>query len=90
MTLELIEAGLRHTLKDADGRLYAPVTPDHGRPYVYLPGYSVHYNGYEIHQVLVTLDAHGQVSNLDILCDNGYTVDKDEPLVARIMADLNA
>lgn len=88
MTLEQIETGLRHIFRDTDGRLYAPVTGEHGRPYVYLPGHSLHYNGLEVHQVLVTLDHHGDVRELDMLCDNGYTLDKSDPVIARLIEQL--
>lgn len=86
--MEHIEIALRHIFRDTDGRMYAPVTADHNRPYIYLPGHNVHYNGYEVHHVLVYVNAYNEVTDLELLCDNGYTVNKDEPVIARLIQQL--
>lgn len=66
-----IETALRFICKDDDGRLYAPVTPDHTRPYVYVPGYNLHAAGEEIHMISVY-----HSGEIEVLAGNGYTLNE--------------
>lgn len=79
-----IETALRFVCKDDDGRLYAPVTSDHTRPYVYVPGYSLHAAGEEIHMISVYLSGE-----IEVLAGNGYTL-TEGPLVDMLRAAIDA
>lgn len=71
-----IETALRYICRDDDGRLYAPITSDHARPYVYIPGYSIHAAGHEVHLISV----YPNSGEIEVLIDNGSTV-SDGPLI---------
>jgi len=73
-----IETALRFICKDDDGRLYAPVTADHTRPYVYVPGYNLHAAGEEIHMISVY-----NSGEIEVLAGNGYTL-TEGPLIDRL------
>lgn len=83
-TLTAIETALRFVCKDDDGRLYAPVTDDHTRPYVYVPGYSIHAAGEEIHLISVYLNG-----NIEVLAGNGYAV-TEGPLIDLLKGAIDA
>ncbi len=69
MSITSIETAIRFVCKDDDGRLYAPITEDIKRPYVYVPGYSIHAGGEEIHMISVYLSGE-----IEVLAGNGYTL----------------
>lgn len=79
-----IETALRFVCKDDDGRLYAPVTADHRRPYVYVPGYSIHAGGEEIHMISVY-----HSGEIEVLAGNGYTLTEGK-LVDMLRAAINS
>ena len=80
-----VETALRFALKDDDGRLYAPITPDHARPYVYLPGRNIHAAGEEIHLV----NYYAGSDTLEVLAGNGYTLEEG-PLIALLRSAIHA
>ena len=77
LTPATIETALRFALRDDDGRLYAPITADHARPYVYLPGRNIHAAGAEVHLV----SYYAGSDTLEVLAGNGYTLEEG-PLIA--------
>lgn len=89
MNVQLIESGLNHLLK-SEGRLFTPITGDLREGYVYMPERGIHAHGHELHVITVYLDpTYATVNDLEMVCDNGYTLDKDEPFIARIIQQLN-
>lgn len=80
-----VETALRYICKDDDGRLYAPITADHTRPHVYVPGYSLHVAGEEIHLISVYLHSE----TVEVLAGNGYVITED-PLIDLLLGAIRA